>query len=105
MSANITKQSMDRIGKCIGSIIKAMDRFDGESEVKPVTGTHSKAKITKDINTIVKQLVEAKVFKPNCTFYMQVTRNIVPSPSVGINESGPCQLFGQTWRQKIIILH
>lgn len=64
VGANITVQSLDRIGKCIGSLVNVMGRFDGESEIKDVSGTHSEAKFKKDLDAIVKQLVEANVFKP-----------------------------------------
>ena len=35
-------QSLDCIGKCIGSLMKVMDRLNAESEVKEVSGTHSR---------------------------------------------------------------
>lgn len=65
VGANITVQSLDRIGKCIGSLIKVMNIFDGESEVKEISETHSGARVKRDVDAIVKQLVEANVFKPS----------------------------------------
>ena len=59
--SNLSKQTIENTGRCIGSVIKIMDHFDSDFEIK-TTSTHSMAKDRKDVAKVVQQLQEVDVF-------------------------------------------
>ena len=51
------------VGKCLGPIVKATQQFDTQTSVYKPYGTHSKATTKKNIEKVVRELVDvAKVF-------------------------------------------
>ena len=58
LGSNITDNAVKRVGKSIGEIIKIIDHFDKDNNIKKLSGRHSKRTKKKDMDAIVKQLSE-----------------------------------------------
>ena len=58
LGSNITDNAVKRVGKSIGEIIKNIGHFDKDSNIKKLSGRHSKRTKKKDMDAIVKQLSE-----------------------------------------------
>ena len=91
LGANVTKKSLIRTGKCIGTLMKALSNFDSETELKNPTGTHSLARDEQDIAKIVKQLEEVEVFKNT-----SISRTHRSFPSL------PKSVYGKLTKKKLI---
>ena len=64
LGANITPKAIVRVGRCIAPLMSATHQFDKECGVRAVQGRHSTASFRKDLQLVVKELVEkSKVFK------------------------------------------
>ena len=106
VGANITVQTLDHVGKCIGSLMKVMSRFDGETDVKEFGGSHSQPKSERDIATIVKQLVEVKLFQPRSGPQTYPSFNKLPrSIYMNLKYEALFQWMKQTVRKKFPVQH
>ena len=56
LGANCTPRAIVRVGKCIGTLVKATQHFDGITSVSATHSAHSKAKLEKDIAKVVYEL-------------------------------------------------
>jgi hypothetical protein len=65
LGANPTKESISRVGKCIGPLVAITSHFDSESNIVNLHGKHSEAATQKDIEVIVKALLHEDVFGQN----------------------------------------
>ena len=61
LGAGKTPKAISRVGKAIGTIAPVLDQFDINS-IKKVSGTHKPPSHSKDMNVILKFLIQQKVF-------------------------------------------
>ena len=62
LGANIVPRAVERAGKCIGEVMSVLHNFDHVSGVKPTSSAHSAARVEKDLQKIVDELNNSKVF-------------------------------------------
>ena len=62
LGANKSKKAIIRVGKSLGSLLKVLNHFDTENKVELTSGHHTQKKASKDLATVIEQLVEANVF-------------------------------------------
>ncbi len=62
LGANKTEQAVERVGKAIGTIAPLLQQYDEETNVKNVSGAHKRAKMSKDIEEVLSELMKYKVF-------------------------------------------
>ena len=55
LGSNITDNAVKRVGKSIGEIIKIINHFDKDNNIKKLSRRHSKRTKKKDMDAIVKQ--------------------------------------------------
>ena len=60
LGANCTPRAIVRVGKCIGSVVKATQYFNG---ITSVSATHSKAKLEKDFKVVYELCNTVRVFE------------------------------------------
>ena len=63
LGSNITDQAVDRIGKCIGELVKVNANFDANNKVPLTSGKHSVRSAKKDIEKLLEQLKKNSVFE------------------------------------------
>ncbi len=63
LGSNITDNSIQRIGKCIGELVKVTANYDGENRIPSESGRHFALGITGDLEKVVKELVTSKVLQ------------------------------------------
>ena len=61
LGANKSKKAIIRVGKSPGSLLKVLNHFDRENKVELTSGHHTQKKASKDLATVIQQLVEANV--------------------------------------------
>jgi len=62
LGANITDESIRRIGKCLGRVKSTMHQFDLVNNVAQESGHHTSHSTDVDLKKIVKQLQDSSVF-------------------------------------------
>lgn len=62
LGANKTNDAIVRCGKALGTVYKLLQQFDNDNEVSEVSGAHQKPSYKKDLNNIVHELQQYKVF-------------------------------------------
>ena len=63
LGANVIPHAVERAGKCIGEVVTLLHHFDHISGVKPISSSHSTARIEQDLTKIVEELAyKSKVF-------------------------------------------
>ena len=61
LGANKTKESIIRVGKCVGMISKVTENFDKQFCVAKTSGKHTVSSSKKDMDIIVNELVEREI--------------------------------------------
>lgn len=62
LGANKTEQSIERVGKAIGTIAPLLHSFDEQNARQEVSGAHNRANANRDIKIILSELVTGVVF-------------------------------------------
>ena len=62
LGANITEQSIERVGKCIGSVQTILLQFDAVNKIKEESGRHTSHSTDIDMKNLLKQLQQSSVF-------------------------------------------
>ena len=62
LGANKTKESIKRVGKCVGMISKVTENLDKQLCVAKTSGKHTISSSKKDMDIIVNELVESEIF-------------------------------------------
>ena len=63
LGANKTDDAIVRCGKALGTMYRLLEKFDRDNSVSDVSGTHLKPSYKRDLNIILHELQESKVFK------------------------------------------
>ena len=63
LHANKTPTAITRIGKCLGAFDHILEQYDKDNGIKKPSGLHHKPTATKDRDMILKELLQASVFK------------------------------------------
>ena len=63
LGANVTKKSISRSAKCLRTVLEVCDNFDSATGVSKPSGKHSHASLEKDVNLMVTELQQSKVFE------------------------------------------
>ncbi len=64
LGPNIFDETVGRIGRSIGGLMKVSKQFDQQNGVPPVTEMHSKRSAAKDLERLLKQLnKDSQVFE------------------------------------------
>lgn len=61
LGANKTKESINRVGKCVGMISKVTENLDKQLCIAKTSGKHTVSSSKKDMDMIVKELVESEI--------------------------------------------
>ena len=61
LGANKTKDSIKRVGKCVGMISKVTENLDKQLRVAKTSGKHTISSSKKDMDSIIKELVESEI--------------------------------------------
>ena len=80
LGANKTPKGLDRIGKIVGTLDEVLRNFDKDNSISERSGKHKVASIKKDLNTVVKVLIDESVFKYSSGRYHPTFRNIKRNP-------------------------
>ena len=65
LGANKTPPALKRAGKCLGILHKLTCSFDYDLGVSDIIGTHTFPGSEKDMNLIIQELIDNKVFHQN----------------------------------------
>lgn len=57
-----TERAIERVGKAIGTIAPLLEQYDEETNIKDVSGSHKRAKMSKDIEEVLGELTKYKAF-------------------------------------------
>ena len=63
LHANKTPAAITRIGKCLGAFDSILEQYDKDNGVKKPSGLHHKPTATKDRDMILRELLQASIFK------------------------------------------
>ena len=64
LGSNITNETVERIGRSNGEVMKVKKQFDHDNRVPVESDEHSKRSADKDLEQLLVQLQEANVFFP-----------------------------------------
>ena len=85
LGANVTDNSIQRVGKCIGRIQSTLRQYDAVNDIQEESGSHTRHSTDVDMSTVLKQLKKSLVFdhKPGRIHrsYPKFTSNLVKKAS------------------------
>lgn len=61
LGSNITDKAVDRIGKCIGELVKVNANYDANNMIPLTSGKHSTPSTKKDVNRLIEELSEVNM--------------------------------------------
>lgn len=62
LGANITQKSVERVGRCLGDVVKITANFDEECGIPKESSHHSAHSVAKDMSMILAQLKDMEIF-------------------------------------------
>lgn len=62
LGPNVTNNAVDRIGRCVGEIVKATANYDMNNKVTSTSGEHSIQSTMKDMDKLLEQLNKNSIF-------------------------------------------
>ena len=78
LHANKTPAAISCIGKCLGAFDHIVKQYDNDNGVNGPSGLHHKPSATKDRDIILKELLQASVFKTKETLIMSQCQSVAP---------------------------
>lgn len=81
LGANKTSKALVRVGKIVGILDAVLRNFDAENSVNERSGKHKVANVKKDLNTVVKVLLDENVFNYSSGRYHDTFKTVVSNPT------------------------